>query len=109
MATVFQTRASEIAAAYPSAIVLMQYGDFCEVHGPAAHDAAKVLGMIVTQARRIGEEPTPMMGFPKRCRSMYVRQLVEAGRTVVFVKQLPKTQGGGWEVESITTPGTSAT
>lgn len=99
----------EAKAQVPGALLLFRMGDFYELFFDDAEEAARLLGLTLT-SRDKGENPIPMAGFPYHSIEMYLRRLMEAGRTVAICEQVenPKEAQGlvRREITRVVTPGT---
>ena len=92
----------------PGALVLFRMGDFYELFGDDAREAADLLDLTVT-SREKGPDPMPMAGFPHHQLDLQLIKLVAVGRRVAICEQIddPKTTKGllRREVTRIITPG----
>ena len=95
----------------PGAIVLFRMGDFYELFGDDAREAAALLDLTLT-SRDKGPAALPMAGFPHHQLDPQLVKLVAAGRRVAICEQLddPKITKGllRREVTRIVTPGIAA-
>ena len=95
----------------PGALVLFRMGDFYELFGADAREAAALLDLTLT-SREKGEGGLPMAGFPHHQLDTQLVKLVAAGRRVAICEQIddPKTTKGllRREVTRIVTPGIAA-
>ncbi len=95
----------------PGAIVLFRMGDFYELFGDDAREAATLLDLTLT-SRDKGPDAVPMAGFPHHQLDPQLVKLVAAGRRVAICEQIddPKTTKGllRREVTRIVTPGIAA-
>ena len=95
----------------PGAIVLFRMGDFYELFGDDAREAAPLLDLTLT-SRDKGPDALPMAGFPHHQLDPQLVKLVAAGRRVAICEQIddPKTTKGllRREVTRIVTPGIAA-
>ena len=95
----------------PGAIVLFRMGDFYELFGEDAREAATLLDLTLT-SRDKGPDALPMAGFPHHQLDPQLAKLVAAGRRVAICEQIddPKTTKGllRREVTRIVTPGIAA-
>jgi DNA mismatch repair protein MutS len=100
----------------PGALVLFRMGDFYELFGTDAREAADLLDLTLTSRDKAaidrGEEGLPMAGFPHHQLDNQLVKLVAAGRRVAICEQIddPKTTKGllRREVTRIVTPGIAA-
>ena len=95
----------------PGALVLFRMGDFYELFGDDAREAAPLLDLTLT-SRDKGPDALPMAGFPHHQLDGQLARLVAAGRRVAICEQIddPKTTKGllRREVTRIVTPGIAA-
>ena len=95
----------------PGALVLFRMGDFYELFGADAREAATLLDLTLT-SRDKGPDAVPMAGFPHHQLDAHLVRLVAAGRRVAICEQIddPKTTKGllRREVTRIVTPGIAA-
>jgi DNA mismatch repair protein MutS len=95
----------------PGALVLFRMGDFYELFGDDAREAAELLDLTLT-SRDKGPDALPMAGFPFHQLDNQLVKLVAAGRHVAICEQIddPKTTKGllRREVTRIITPGLAA-
>ena len=79
----------------PGALVLFRMGDFYELFGDDAREAAELLDLTVT-SREKGPDAMPMAGFPHHQLDPQLVKLVAAGRRVAICEQIddPKTTKG---------------
>ncbi|MFM8291401.1 MAG: DNA mismatch repair protein MutS, partial [Planctomycetia bacterium] len=95
----------------PGALVLFRMGDFYELFGADAREAAGLLDLTLT-SRDKGPDAVPMAGFPHPQLDAQLVKLVAAGRHVAICEQIddPKTTKGllRREVTRIVTPGIAA-
>lgn len=79
----FYAKYSELQKANPDSIVVYRLGDFYEVMGEKAEQAATILDLTLT-GRNVGlDERIPMCGFPYHVADTYLEKLIE--RTSVIV------------------------
>ena len=69
---------------HPAAFILMQLGDFYEVMGERAREAAKLLDLTVTSREAGPRGRVPMVGFPCRVAEEYIEKLLDLGDVVVY-------------------------
>jgi DNA mismatch repair protein MutS len=100
----------------PGAIVLFRMGDFYELFGDDAREAATLLDLTLT-SRDKGPDAVPMAGFPHHQLDPQLGKLVAAGRHVAICEQIdgPVSSDGKphkgllrREVTRIVTPGLAA-
>ena len=99
----------EAKAAAGDALLFFRMGDFYELFGDDACDAAKLVGLSLT-SRDKGANAMPMAGFPHHQLEGYLAKLIAAGRRVAICDQVedPKKAKGlvRREVTRIVTAGT---
>ena len=93
-------------------ILFFRMGDFYEMFGEDAIQAAKVLQIALTaRGKNTSTEPIPMCGVPYHAYEQYLNKLTTAGYTVAICEQMQDpTQAKGIverEVTRIVTPGTT--
>jgi DNA mismatch repair protein MutS len=100
----------------PGALVLFRMGDFYELFGDDAREAAALLDLTLT-SRDKGPDALPMAGFPHHQLDVQLVKLVAAGRRVAICEQIdgPASADGKpakglmrREVTRIVTPGIAA-
>jgi len=95
----------------PGALVLFRMGDFYELFGDDAREAADLLDLTLT-SRDKGPDALPMAGFPYHQLDVQLVKLVAVGRRVAICEQIddPRTTKGllRREVTRIITPGIAA-
>ena len=100
----------------PGALVLFRMGDFYELFGDDAREAASLLDLTLT-SRDKGPDALPMAGFPHPQLDVQLVKLVAAGRRVAICEQIdgPASSDGKSgrgllrrEVTRIVTPGIAA-
>ena len=77
----------EMKKKHPDSILLFRVGDFYEVFGDDAKDAADILGITLTTRPADGEK-IYLAGFPHHALDTYLPKLVRAGRRVAICEQL---------------------
>ena len=91
--------------------MLFRMGDFYELFGADAREAADLLDLTLT-SRDKGPDALPMAGFPHHQLDNQLVKLVAAGRRVAICEQIddPRTTKGllRREVTRIVTPGIAA-
>ncbi len=96
---------AELKARYSDAILFFRLGDFYEMFRRDAEEAARILGVTLTQRQGI-----PMCGVPYHARDGYIARLLEAGKKVAICEQMKLPEGGRGiaerEVVEVITPGT---
>jgi DNA mismatch repair protein MutS len=68
---------------HPHALMFFRLGDFFELFGDDARDAAQVLGLVLTQRQGV-----PMCGVPAHNVQNYLARLLRAGRKIAIADQL---------------------
>ncbi|MFM7107229.1 MAG: DNA mismatch repair protein MutS [Planctomycetaceae bacterium] len=100
----------------PGALVLFRMGDFYELFGDDAREAATLLDLTLT-SREKGPDALPMAGFPHHQLDVQLVKLVAAGRRAAICEQIdgPASTDGKptkgllrREVTRIVTPGIAA-
>jgi len=90
---------------HPDSILFFRLGDFYEMFRKDAQEAARILGLTLTQRNGI-----PMCGVPYHAAQSYVARLLRAGRKVAICEQTQLPEGGKGlatrEVTEVVTPGT---
>lgn len=76
----------EIQSEHPDAIILFRVGDFYEVLGDNAQEAAEALNLTL-MSRTINGEKIPMVGFPSSYLEDNENLLVEIGYKILTVEQ----------------------
>ncbi len=98
-------------AQYPDKILFFRMGDFYEMFGEDAIEAAPILGIALTSRSVDKGKAIPLCGIPYHAVDKYLPRLIEAGRKVVICEQVedPKKAKGivRRDVVEIVTPGTS--
>lgn len=97
----------EIKAGCPDAILFYRMGDFYEMFGPDAVEAAPILGIALTTRDKGKEDAVPMCGVPYHSAQGYITRLIRAGRKVAVCEQ-GEMNGKGLvprEVVQVITPG----
>ena len=79
----FYAKYSELQKANPDSIVVYRLGDFYEVMGEKAEQAATILDLTLT-GRNVGlDERIPMCGFPYHVAEQYIEKLLDKVSVVV--------------------------
>ncbi|MCP4570584.1 MAG: DNA mismatch repair protein MutS, partial [FCB group bacterium] len=98
-------------AKYPDKILFFRMGDFYEMFGDDAVEAAPILGIALTSRSVDKTKAVPLCGIPYHALNKYLPRLIEAGKKVVICEQVedPKKAKGivKRDVVEIVTPGTS--
>jgi DNA mismatch repair protein MutS len=95
---------------YPGKILFFRMGDFYEMFGEDAEEAAPILEIALTSRAHGKSAKLPLAGIPYHALDKYLGRLIEAGKKVVICEQTedPKLAKGlvRREVVEIITPGT---
>lgn len=95
---------------YPDKILFFRMGDFYEMFGDDAEEAAPILQIALTSRAHGKANRLPLAGIPYHAMDKYLARLIEAGKKVVICEQTenPKLAKGlvKREVVEIVTPGT---
>jgi DNA mismatch repair protein MutS len=96
---------------YPDKILFFRMGDFYEMFGEDAEEAAPILEIALTSRAHGKAAPkVPLAGIPYHALEKYLGRLIEAGKKVVICEQTedPKLAKGlvKREVVEVITPGT---
>jgi DNA mismatch repair protein MutS len=98
-------------AQYPDKILFFRMGDFYEMFGDDAVEAAPILGIALTSRSVDKAKAIPLCGIPHHALEKYLPRLIDAGKKVVICEQVedPKQARGivKRDVVEIITPGTS--
>lgn len=79
----FYQRYAEIQKDNPDCIVIYRMGDFYEIMGEKAEQAAEILGLTLT-GRNVGlPERVPMCGYPYHVADTYLEKLIEKTSVIV--------------------------
>ena len=76
-----------IKAKYPDAVLLFRVGDFYETFGEDAINAARILGIVLTN-RANGSSKIELAGFPHHSLDTYLPKLIRSGCRVAICDQL---------------------
>jgi DNA mismatch repair protein MutS len=98
-----------VKAEYPDALVLARLGDFYEMFGTDAQEAAPILGVALTGRGFGSAGRLPMCGVPHHAAPAYIRRLLEAGRRVALWDQVGAVVSGRLverRVTRVLSPGT---
>jgi DNA mismatch repair protein MutS len=79
---------NQIKAKYPDALLLFRVGDFYETFGQDAVNAARILGILLTNRGAGSTRETKLAGFPYHSLHTYLPKLVRAGQRVAICDQL---------------------
>ena len=79
----FYAKYSELQKANPDSVIVYRLGDFYEVMGEKAEQAAEILGLTLT-GRNVGlPERVPMCGYPYHVADTYLEKLIEKTSVIV--------------------------
>ncbi len=79
----------DLKGKHPDALLLFRCGDFYETYDADAVEAAKILGITLTQrSKTIKGDAIQMAGFPYHALDTYLPKLIRAGRRVAICDQL---------------------
>ncbi|HSP65786.1 MAG TPA: hypothetical protein VLO10_06315, partial [Candidatus Deferrimicrobium sp.] len=98
-----------VKAMHPDALVLARLGDFYEMFGADAQEAAPILGVALTGRGFGAAGRLPMCGVPHHAAPGYIRRLLDAGRSVALWDQVGEVVPGRLvqrEVTRVLSPGT---
>jgi DNA mismatch repair protein MutS len=99
-----------VKAEYPDAMVMARLGDFYEMFGADAQEAAPILGVALTGRGFGAAGRLPMCGVPHHAAPAYIRRLLDAGRRVALWDQVGEVLPGKLvrrEVTRVLSPGTA--
>ncbi len=100
----------EMKAECPGAIVFFRLGDFYEMFGSDALEAAKIMEITLTSRNKKDENPMPMCGVPHHAVEGYLAKLTRAGKRVAICEQVSDPSLPGIvkrKIVRIVTPGTT--
>ena len=100
----------EIKSECPGAILLFRLGDFYEMFGTDAIEAAKILDITLTSRSKKEENRIPMCGVPYHAVENYLAKLTKAGKRVAICEQISDPTLPGIvkrKIVRIVTPGTT--
>ncbi len=78
----------ELKAQAGDALLLFRMGDFYELFGDDAVEAARLLEITLTSRDKGKADPMPMAGVPHHSVQSYIQKLLRAGRKVAIAEQL---------------------
>ncbi|MBS1958433.1 MAG: DNA mismatch repair protein MutS [Bdellovibrionales bacterium] len=70
------------------AILFFRMGDFYEVFGPDAEEAAPILSVTLTARDKKSDSPIPMAGVPFHSITGYIQKLLAVGKKVCIAEQM---------------------
>ena len=87
----------ELKAQVPDALLFFRMGDFYELFGDDAVEAARILEITLTSRDKGKANPLPMAGVPHHSSQGYLQRLLKAGKKVAIAEQMedPATVKGG--------------
>src|SRR5690606_24083827 len=100
----------DIKAKHQNAFLFFRLGDFYELFGEDAKEAARLLGLTLTARQKGTENEIPMCGVPHHSAERYIAQLTKLGKRVAICDQVSDPSLPGIvqrEVVKIITPGTT--
>ncbi|MGE3278208.1 MAG: DNA mismatch repair protein MutS [Candidatus Altimarinota bacterium] len=100
----------EIKAKHQNAFLFFRLGDFYEMFGDDAKEAARLLGLTLTARQKGTENEIAMCGVPHHSAERYIAQLTKLGKRVAICDQVSDPSLPGIvqrEVTKIITPGTT--
>ncbi|MEN9830131.1 MAG: mismatch repair protein MutS, partial [Pseudomonadota bacterium] len=77
-----------IKADHPQALLFYRMGDFYELFFEDAEQAARLLGITLTQRGQSAGQPVTMAGVPVASAQTYLAKLLKAGQTVAICEQI---------------------
>src|SRR6185295_18085798 len=104
----------DLKAQVPDALLLFRMGDFYELFGEDAVQAANLLEITLTSRDKNKPNPMPMAGVPHHSVQSYIQKLLKAGKKIAIGEQMedPETASskGGQkivrrEIVRVLTPG----
>src|SRR5580692_3149753 len=78
----------ELKAQAGDCLLLFRMGDFYELFGDDAVEAARILEITLTSRDKNKENPMPMAGVPWHSVGGYIQRLLNAGKKVAIVEQM---------------------
>ena len=91
------------------ALLFFRMGDFYELFGADAEEAAPLLDIVLTSRDKDAPNPMPMCGVPFHALEGYVRKVLKAGKSVAIAEQVEDSrQARGLvkrEIVEVATPG----
>ncbi len=85
----------DLKAEAGDALMLFRMGDFYELFGEDAVEAARILEITLTSRDRNSENPTAMAGVPFHSVQPYIQKLLKNGKKVAIAEQLSEPGGKG--------------
>lgn len=100
----------DIKKEYSKELIFFRLGDFYELFGDDAKEAAQLLGLTLTARQKGTPNEIAMCGVPHHSSQKYIAQLTKAGRRVAICDQVSDPNLPGIvkrEVVRVITPGTT--
>ena len=95
---------------YSDSILFFRLGDFYEMFGEDAREAARILDIALTSRNKGGGNKTPMAGVPAHSASSYIAKLIESDYRVAICEQIEDAEESSGLVDRdvirVITPGT---
>jgi len=95
---------------YSDSILFFRLGDFYEMFGEDAKEAARILDIALTSRNKGGGNKTPMAGVPAHSASSYIAKLIESDYKVAICEQIEDAEESSGLVDRdvirVITPGT---
>lgn len=82
----------ELKAEAGDALLLFRMGDFYELFGQDAVDAARILDITLTSRDKGKENPLPMAGVPHHSAQGYIQKLLDSGHKVAIGEQVESSE-----------------
>lgn len=79
---------SELKAQAGDALLFFRMGDFYELFGDDAVEAARILEITLTSRDKNKPNPMPMAGFPHHSAQPHIQRLLKAGKKVAIGEQM---------------------
>ena len=108
--TPMQRQYNELKKEAPDAILFFRLGDFYEMFGDDAVEAAEILEIALTSRNKNSENPLPMCGIPYHSAENYLAKLTKSGKRVAIAEQVSDPSVPGIverKITKIVTPGTT--
>ncbi|MEE9281295.1 MAG: DNA mismatch repair protein MutS [Myxococcota bacterium] len=91
------------------ALLFFRMGDFYELFGADAEEAAPLLDLVLTTRDKGVPDPTPMCGLPFHALEGYLRKVLKTGRSVAIAEQVEDSRHAKGlvkrEIVEVVTPG----
>lgn len=101
---------NSIKEKHPTELLLFRLGDFFELFGEDAKEAARILNIVLTARQKGTPNEMPMCGIPHHALNNYLPKLLKAGKRVAICDQVSDPSLPGIvkrEVIRVITPGTT--